>query len=64
LPIQAEHFGEQIETAEHSTCHVAGGHHLLPPVVQRRQQLDTGVAASGFGSIASHGWRCPARTLA
>jgi hypothetical protein len=44
LPIQAEHFGEQIEAAEYGTCHVAGCHHLLPPVVQRRQQLETGVA--------------------
>jgi hypothetical protein len=59
LPIQAEYFGEQIKAAEHGTYHVAGCHHVLPPVVQSRLQLETGVADSERFRVDCQPWLAP-----
>ncbi len=57
-PVQAQRLGEQIEPAQHRARHPAP-HHALPADVESGPQLEPGSPASGSGSMASHGSRCP-----
>ena len=52
--VLARHLDHQIETSQQRPDRIAGGHHVVPAVQQRRKQLKARVPANGFGSMATH----------